>query len=90
MHRRRALIIALKILTSIVLLAVTLWLFNLAAYNTWAAFLSHQKYPANGAIYASRSNMFFAWTCITGVTFLIFTGWNLRMFIRHRRKQNGG
>jgi hypothetical protein len=80
---------ALKILTSVVLLAVTMWLLNLAAYNAWAAGGPPEP-EAYKKIFAERSNMFFAWTCITGATFLIFTGWNLRMFIRHRRKQNGG
>jgi hypothetical protein len=80
---------ALKIIISLSLLMVTLWLLNLAAYNAWAAGGPPEP-EAYKKIFAERSNMFFAWTCITGVTFLIFTGWNLRTFIRHRRKENSG
>jgi hypothetical protein len=80
---------ALKIIISLSLLMVTFWLFNLAAYNAWAAGGPPEQ-EAYKKIFAERSNTFFVWTCITGATFLIFTGWNLRMFIRHRRKQNGG
>jgi hypothetical protein len=80
----------IKIFISLGLLALTLWLGNLAAYNTWASFLAHNKNPVSEGIYAYRSNVFFVLTLIFFVTFLVFNIWNLVAFIRQRRKQSSG
>jgi hypothetical protein len=61
--------------------------FNLAAYNAWAAGGPPEP-EAYKRIFEERSNMFFVGTCVTGAAFLIFSGWNLIVFIRHRRQQN--
>jgi len=80
---------ALQILIGIGLLLLTLWLFNLAAYNAWAAGGPPEP-EAYKRSFEERSNTFFVGTCITGAAFLIFSGWNLVAFIRHRRKQSSG
>ena len=76
-------------LASLGILALTLWLLNLAAYNAWAAGGPPEP-EAYKKVFAERSNMFFGWTCASFTALAAFTIWNLVAFIRHRRKQSSG